>query len=175
MPFYPGPGLGGHCIPIDPHYLSWKLKTLNYNARFIELAGEINSQMPEYVVRLCVDGLNRQRKAVNGSSILVLGAAYKSNVNDCRESPAIDIMELLRRQGGEVHYCDPHVPELRLDHETLQSQPFEASVLAAHDLVVVATDHRLFDPALIAAHARLVVDSRNLMRDHADPERIIKL
>jgi UDP-N-acetyl-D-glucosamine dehydrogenase len=175
MPFFPGPGLGGHCIPIDPHYLSWKLKTLNYNARFIELAGEINSQMPAYVVSMCAEALNRHKKAVNGSRILVLGVAYKKNVDDCRESPALDIMELLRRRGGVMSYADPHVPSVRFNGETMTGVPLDRSHLEAADLVLVATDHSAFDPALIAAHAPLVVDARNLLRNHPDPERILKL
>jgi UDP-N-acetyl-D-glucosamine dehydrogenase len=175
MPFYPGPGLGGHCIPIDPHYLSWKLKTLNYNARFIELAGEINSQMPEYIVTLCAEALNEHKKAVNGSSILMLGVAYKRDVNDCRESPALDIIELLRRRGAAISYADPHVPSIGLDDEILESVSCDEASLAAADLVVVATDHSAFDTALIASKSRLVVDARNLLKNYPDPERIKKL
>ncbi|NRA97626.1 MAG: nucleotide sugar dehydrogenase [Planctomycetes bacterium] len=175
MPFFPGPGLGGHCIPIDPHYLSWKLKTLNYNARFIELAGEINSQMPGYVVDLCAEALNRVKKPINGSRILVLGVAYKKDVDDCRESPALDILQLIARRGGEVCYSDPHVPQVRLEERTLESLPCDKDHLGKADLVVIATDHSAFDPALIASAARLVVDARNLLKGHPDPARIVKL
>jgi len=175
MPFFPGPGLGGHCIPIDPHYLSWKLKTLNYNARFIELAGEINSQMPGYVVDLCSDALNNAKKAINGSRILVLGVAYKKDVDDCRESPALDIIELLAGRGGDVCYSDPHVPQVQVDGETLESLPCDEDQLRSADLVVVATDHSAFDPSLISSAAALVVDARNLLKEHPDPKRIVKL
>ncbi len=175
MPFYPGPGLGGHCIPIDPHYLSWKLKSLNYNAKFIEMAGEINSQMPDYVVELGAHALNGHRKAVNGSKVLVLGVAYKKNVDDCRESPALDIIQLLRRRGADVSYADPHVPSIALDGARLEAVPCDAAHLRAADLVVVATDHAAFDPALIARESRLVVDSRNLLKNHPDSARIVKL
>ena len=175
MPFFPGPGLGGHCIPIDPHYLSWKLKTLNYNARFIELAGEVNSQMPDYMVDLCAEALNRVRKSINGSRILVLGVAYKRDVSDCRESPALDILQMLRERGGEMSYADPHVPSIRFDGGTLEAVAADAEQLAAADLVVVATDHSAFDPALVASTAPLVVDGRNLLKDHPDPDRILKL
>lgn len=175
MPFYPGPGLGGHCIPIDPHYLSWKLKTLNYNARFIELAGEVNSSMPAYVVGLCTEALNSVKKPLNGSRVLVLGVAYKKNVSDARESPALDILELLRRQGAEVSYADPHVPALRLDGLELTAVPADAGHLRAADLVVVATDHDRFDRRLVATESRLVVDARNFLAGHEGTGRIWKL
>ena len=175
MPFFPGPGLGGHCIPIDPHYLSWKLKTLNYNARFIELAGEINSSMPAYVVSLCAEALNSARKAVNGSKVLILGVAYKKNVSDCRESPALDIMELLRRRGAEISYADPHVPTLRTDGTVLEAVPLDAEALRAADLVVVATDHDAFDRDLVARESAMIVDARNFLKGFESCGRIIKL
>ena len=175
MPFFPGPGLGGHCIPIDPHYLSWKLKTLNYNARFIELAGEINSQMPDYVVGLCAEALNTAKKAVNGSDILVLGVAYKKDVDDCRESPALDILQLLARMGANITYSDPHVDSIRLDGDTLSSVPCDEAHLSAADLVVIATNHSAFDAAKIADSAQLVVDGRNLLKGHEVPGKIFKL
>lgn len=162
MPFYPGPGLGGHCIPIDPHYLSWKLKTLNYNARFIELASEINGSMPYYVVNKVADALNMQRKALNGSRVLVLGVAYKPDVDDVRESPALDIMHLLVEKGVEILYHDPFVPELK--HEgvpELSSSELSAKLLAEVDCVVIATDHASYDWEWIAQHANLIVDTRN--------------
>lgn len=167
MPFYPGPGLGGHCIPIDPHYLSWKLRTLNYTARFIELAAEVNSHMPDYVVGKVGDALNAERKAINGSRVLVLGVAYKRDVGDVRESPALDILHLLSQRGAEVSYHDPYVPSLRREGVALDSSPLTEAALAAADCVVVVTDHRAFDWAWIGARARLIVDTRNAVRQHA--------
>jgi UDP-N-acetyl-D-glucosamine dehydrogenase len=162
MPFYPGPGLGGHCIPIDPLYLSWKLKTLKYNARFITLADEINSSMPELVVVLVADALNDRKKAVRGSRVLVSGVAYKRDIEDVRESPALDILELLHRRGAEVAYSDPFVPSLRLvDHE-LKSVPIEEA--GKYDCVVIATDHSSVDYAALVDRAQLVVDTRNATR-----------
>jgi len=161
MPFYPGPGLGGHCIPIDPLYLSWKLKLLNYNARFIELASEINASMPEYVVTKISRALNQNRKPVNGSKILILGAAYKKNISDLRESPALDIIRLLELDGAEVSYCDPHAPELRLDDHTLLARELTGELLEGQDCVVIVTDHASFDYDLIARKSPLLVDCRN--------------
>jgi UDP-N-acetyl-D-glucosamine dehydrogenase len=175
MPFFPGPGLGGHCIPIDPLYLSWKLKTLNYNARFIELAGEINSHMPDHVADLAAQALNASRRSVNGSRVLVLGVAYKRNVSDYRESPALDIMELLRKQGAEVAYSDPHVPQVRLDGSTFRSVPCDETHLGGVDLVIVVTDHAAFDPKLIASASKLVLDTRNLLKGLTGPARIVRL
>ncbi|GAB4245984.1 MAG: nucleotide sugar dehydrogenase [Acidobacteriota bacterium] len=168
MPFYPGPGLGGHCIPIDPLYLSWKMKSLNYNARFIELASEINTEMPEYCVGRIVKILNQRRKAVNGSKILVLGVAYKRDVSDTRESPAIDIIRLLEADGAEVDYHDPHVPELVMDHasgrETKRSVPLTSEAVSAYDLVVLTTDHSAVDYPMVQAHAQVIFDTRNAYR-----------
>jgi len=161
MKFVPGPGLGGHCIPIDPFYLSWKLKTLNYRARFIELAGEVNSEMPRYVVRLVSDALNEKRKAVNGSRILVVGIAYKSDVADVRESPALDIIQLLRKAGAEITYHDPYVPSFRDGPGTLESQPLTPETVRAADCVVVTTRHTGTDFDMIAREAHVIVDSRN--------------
>jgi UDP-N-acetyl-D-glucosamine dehydrogenase len=175
MPFFPGPGLGGHCIPIDPLYLSWKLKTLNYNARFIELAGEVNSHMPDHVAELAALALNAARRSVNGSRVLVLGVAYKRNVSDYRESPALDIMELLRKQGADVAYSDPHVPELRLDGHGMTSVACDERQLASADLVIVVTDHAAFDPKLIAGSSKLVLDTRNLLKGLSGPARIVRL
>jgi UDP-N-acetyl-D-glucosamine dehydrogenase len=169
MPFYPGPGLGGHCIPIDPHYLSWKLKTLHYNARFIELAGEINSSMPDVVVSIVASGLNDAERSVKGARILVLGVAYKRDIDDVRESPALDVISLLRARGADVSYHDPYIPSIRLgeddrgiapaDAPVLRSVPFER--LEGYDAVVIVTDHGVFDYARLAREARLVVDTRN--------------
>lgn len=159
MPFYPGPGLGGHCIPIDPHYLSWKLKTLKYNARFIELAGEINSAMPELVVQRVADALNDRTKPVKGSRILGLGVAYKKDIDDVRESPAIDVLELLMKRGAIVEYHDPHVAEMRLEHQTLQSVPLNK--VESYDCVVIITNHSKLDYLDVCKRAQLVVDTRN--------------
>ena len=159
MKFTPGPGLGGHCIPIDPHYLSWKLKSLDYTARFIELASEVNTSMPAYWAQRVQDALNEAGKAVNGSEVLVLGAAYKKDVSDLRESPALDIMLLLQQKGAKLTYHDPHIPALRHGDLALQSVPDLDAALAAADCVVVATDHSAYDWGQIA-RAGLVVDTR---------------
>jgi UDP-N-acetyl-D-glucosamine dehydrogenase len=163
MKFTPGPGLGGHCIPIDPLYLSWKLKAVNYNARFIELASEINTNMPRYVVGKVQDALNQNRQAINGSRILVLGVAYKPNVSDLRESPALDVIGLLKKKGAVVDYHDPYVPEFR--HESLQMKSvtdLEGAIQQA-DCVVITTDHAAYDWKKILERSKLVVDSRNAL------------
>ncbi|MEA3345054.1 MAG: nucleotide sugar dehydrogenase [Chloroflexota bacterium] len=161
MTFYPGPGLGGHCIPIDPHYLAWKLKTVNYNARFIQLASEINAAMPHYVMDKVFEALNEEGKAVKGSRILLLGVAYKRDVSDIRESPALDILRLLKAKGAMVSYHDPHVPHLRLDDIAMDSVTLDADALASADCVVVVTDHSDYDWDWIAGNSRLLVDTRN--------------
>lgn len=175
VPYYPGPGLGGHCIPIDPFYLTWKAREYGINTRFIELAGEVNSSMPEFVVGKVAEGLNGHRKAVNGSNILVLGIAYKKNVDDMRESPSVEIMSQLRQLGARLDYSDPHVPvfpHMRRYRFDLQSIQLTADILAGYDCVVLATDHDGFDYELIGHHARLVVDTRGRYRARA--ENIIK-
>lgn len=174
MPFYPGPGLGGHCIPIDPQYLSWKLRTLNYTARFIELAAEVNSHMPDYVVSKVGDALNAERKAINGSRVLVLGVAYKRDVGDVRESPALDVIHLLQQRGAEVSYHDPYVGSLRREGMDMDSSPLTDAALAAADCVVVVTDHSAFDWAYIGARARLIVDTRNALQGYA-AQRVVTL
>ncbi|HVV17054.1 MAG TPA: nucleotide sugar dehydrogenase [Polyangia bacterium] len=170
MPFYPGPGLGGHCIPIDPLYLSWKLKTLKYNARFISLADEVNSSMPEFVEVMVADALNARRKAVRGSRILVCGVTYKRDIDDVRESPALDIIELLQRRGAEVNYSDPYAPTLRIGEHEMKSVPIETA--GTYDCVLITTDHRNVDYAALCDRAQLVVDTRNATRalreKHAD-------
>lgn len=168
--YYPGPGLGGHCIPIDPFYLTWKAREYGLHTRFIELSGEINKAMPEYVVSKLMDGLNNNGKALKGSRVLVLGIAYKKNVDDMRESPSVEIMELLEAKGAVVAYSDPHVPvfpKMREHHFTLSSEPLTADNLASFDAVVLATDHEKFDYELIQASARLIVDSRGKYRTPA--------
>ncbi len=165
--YYPGPGLGGHCIPIDPFYLTWKAREYGLHTRFIELSGEVNQAMPEYVVGKLMDGLNERGLALKGSRVLVLGIAYKKNVDDMRESPSVEIMELIEAKGGIVAYSDPHVPvfpDMREHHFKLSSEALTAENLASFDAVVLATDHDKFDYALIQANARLLVDSRGKYR-----------
>ena len=163
MKFTPGPGVGGHCIPLDPHYLAWKMRTLNYRTRFIELAGEINAEMPEYWVAQVVDRLNEQGKAARGSTVLVVGVAYKKDIEDIRESPAIDIIQLLQQRGATVVYHDPFVSHLEEDSVDLRSVPLTQAQLAAADCVIVVTDHSKVDYALVARHARRVVDTRHVL------------
>jgi UDP-N-acetyl-D-glucosamine dehydrogenase len=172
MPFYPGPGLGGHCIPIDPFYLSWKTKQAGIEARFIELAGYINGQMPHFVVDKVQNALNDAGKPVKGSRILVMGISYKRDIDDMRESPALDVMLLLQRRGGVVSYCDPYVPALNLDGLTLESVPLESA--AGADCVVIITDHRAFDYKLLLEKAPLIVDSRNALKGMVSP-KIVRL
>ncbi len=165
--YYPGPGLGGHCIPIDPFYLTWKAREYGLHTRFIELSGEINKAMPEYVVGKLMDGLNGRGQALKGSRVLVLGIAYKKNVDDMRESPSVEIMELIESKGGIVAYSDPHVlvfPKMREHHFELSSEALTANSLASFDAVVLATDHDKFDYGLIQEHARLLIDSRGKYR-----------
>lgn len=165
MAFQPGPGIGGHCIPLDPHYLAWKMKTLDYKARLVELAGEVNREMPAYVVGKVQDALNRHRKAMNGAQVLVLGVAYKRDVDDVRESPALDVLRLLEEKGAEVRYHDPHVAEVVEGDRTWQSVALSDEVLAAADCVVIVTDHRAVDYGRVLQCSRLVVDTRNTLRD----------
>lgn len=167
-PYYPGPGLGGHCIPIDPFYLTWKAREYGLNTRFIELAGELNSSMPEYVVSKLVWGLNEQAKSVKGSRILILGVAYKKNVDDMRESPSAEIMELLEEKGAIIAYSDPHVPRfppMRRYSFSLESQVINKEMLSNFDAVVVATNHDAFDYELIRRSASLIIDSRGVYRE----------
>jgi len=175
VPYYPGPGLGGHCIPIDPFYLTWKAREYGVHTRFIELAGEVNASMPDYVVGKIAAALNSRRKSIMGSRILVLGIAYKKNVDDMRESPSVILMEKLRERGAEVAYSDPHIPvfpKLREHHFDLSSVALTPATLAQYDCVVVATDHDRFDYATIAKNARLIVDSRGKFLEAA--ENVVK-
>ena len=164
QPFYPGPGLGGHCIPIDPFYLTWKARQYGMTTRFIELAGEINTAMPEYVVAKVAEALNTRKKAIHGSKILVLGLAYKKNVDDIRESPSIVLIEMLKRRGAKVDYNDPYVartPKQRKHDLGMVSKKLTATGLANYDCVLIATDHSVYDYAWIVRHAKLIVDTRN--------------
>ncbi len=174
MPFYPGPGLGGHCIPIDPFYLSWKAKQSGFESRFIELAGHTNSAMPHFVVSKIGDALNLQEKSINGSTVLVLGVAYKRDIDDIRESPSLDVMALLMQKGAHVQYSDPYVPSLTnanwhgspdLD-QPMKSEPLTAATIASADCVAILTDHRVVDYAMVQHAARVIVDTRNAIAGH---------
>ena len=185
MPFYPGPGIGGHCIPLDPHYLSWKARQHGFDSRFISLAEEVNSRMPEHVVQLVSDGLNDERKAMKGSNVLLLGVAYKKDVNDVRESPALSIIDRLRAKGANVRYHDPFVSEVRFDDahtdvsgEPLESVPLTDEELRAADCVIIVTDHSEIDYKRICSLAPLIVDTRNALNGDVRREssaRIIRL
>ena len=185
MPFYPGPGIGGHCIPLDPHYLSWKARQHGFDSRFIGLAEEVNSRMPEHVVQLVADGLNDAEKPLKGSRVLLLGAAYKKDINDVRESPALSIIDLLRRKGARVNYHDPFVAELRFDDahtqdggDPLQSIPLTDEELRASDCVVIVTDHSQINYKRVTELAPLIVDTRNALGGELRREsraRIIRL
>ncbi len=179
MPFYPGPGLGGHCIPIDPFYLTWKAKEVGRPTRFIELAGEVNTQMPEYVVRRLSLALNDVGKPVKGSRVLVLGLAYKANVDDTRESPSFELIERLRELGAHVDYADPHVPQtvpVRKHDLGMTSVELTPENLASYDAVLISTAHDAFDWDAVAKHARLIIDSRNAMkgREESLGDRLVK-
>ncbi|MDE2485364.1 MAG: nucleotide sugar dehydrogenase [candidate division NC10 bacterium] len=175
--FYPGPGLGGHCIPIDPFYLTWKAREYGMTTRFIELAGEINHAMPVWVVGKVVDALNRKGKSLNGANVLVLGVAYKPDIDDQRESPALEILSLLRQQGAQVNYSDPYVPRCHSHRHypglNLTALPFTAETLEAQDVVILVTNHTAFDLDLIRCHARLIVDTRNAFKG-IPPDKVIK-
>jgi UDP-N-acetyl-D-glucosamine dehydrogenase len=176
MKFTPGPGIGGHCIPLDPHYLAWKMRTLNYKTRFIDLASEINSQMPAFVVEKVSQALNLDRKPLNGSRVLILGVAYKRDIEDVRESPALDVIRLLEEQGAEVSYHDPHVPVLREGEHEYTGVALTPAVLGAADAVVVITDHQGVDYQSVADHAGVIIDARNVTgRLRPSRARIISL
>ncbi|OLA97608.1 MAG: UDP-N-acetyl-D-glucosamine dehydrogenase [Candidatus Rokubacteria bacterium 13_2_20CM_69_15_2] len=175
MPFYPGPGLGGHCLPSDPHYLSWRVRLEGYEPRFIAFADEINRQMPAYVVQLVADAFNDRGRAVRGARVLVLGVAYKPNVADTRDSPAIEIIQTLLAKGARVAYHDPLVPSLTLDRTTLESIAWRDADLAGRDLVLILTGHRGYDWGAIVREARLVVDTRNATADVPPAPHVIRL
>jgi UDP-N-acetyl-D-glucosamine dehydrogenase len=169
MPFYPGPGLGGHCIPIDPYYLSWKARQNGFECRFIELAGHINSAMPDYVVERVADALNTVKKPINGSRVHLFGVAYKKDVNDLRESPALDILTLLSKRGAVLSYSDPYIPDLRHGGHTLTAVDPTAALQARPDCAVIATDHSVFDYDAIVRSGVLTVDSRNALKGRTAP------
>jgi UDP-N-acetyl-D-glucosamine dehydrogenase len=168
MPFYPGPGLGGHCIPVDPFYLSWKAREYDFSTRFIELAGEVNTAMPYHVVDAVASALNQREKSIKGARVLVLGVAYKKDVDDLRESPTLKIMELLAKRGAKLDYNDPYFPQLHkmrhYDYSSMKSVPLNPQALSSYDCVVIATDHSSYDYAAIVDAAKLVVDTRNVTR-----------
>ena len=172
MPFFPGPGLGGHCIPIDPFYLSWKSKQSGIEARFIELAGYINGQMPHFVATKVQNALNEEGKAVKGSKIVIYGVAYKRDIDDVRESPALDIIHLLKKRGAEIQYVDPYIPQIRLEHETLHASSMD--VIGEADCVVIVTDHKQFDYKALVRDAKLIVDTRNALKG-VQSEKIFRL
>jgi UDP-N-acetyl-D-glucosamine dehydrogenase len=174
MPFYPGPGLGGHCIPIDPFYLSWKARQSGFECRFIELAGHVNGAMPEYVVERVVDALNDARKSVNGSRIHLYGVAYKRDVNDMRESPALDIIELLIRRGATISYSDPYVPVLKEGTQAFEAVAEAEALQRRPDCVVLCTDHSSFDWRALVASGVPIVDTRNALHAFAAPN-IVRL
>ena len=173
MPFYPGPGIGGHCIPVDPLYLSWKIRLTGYEAQFIGLADQINRNMPEHVVTLVSDSLNERAKAIRGSSVLVMGITYKADVNDIRESPALEIIEMLAKKGARVSYADPFTPQLALDGHKLTAVTPTPEALAAADCVLILTNHSSFDYAAIADRASLVVDTRNALKRYRGSKKSI--
>jgi UDP-N-acetyl-D-glucosamine dehydrogenase len=165
LPFYPGPGLGGHCIPVDPYYLTWKAKMNGAEPRLIELAGAINSHMPEFTVRGIADALNERRKCLKGAKILGVGVAYKRDTNDVRESPALSVLEELRAKGAAIHYSDPYVPAITIKGQPLKSLSLTSEFLQSMDCVAILTDHSQFDYGMIAGAASLIYDTRNAMRN----------
>jgi UDP-N-acetyl-D-glucosamine dehydrogenase len=173
MPFYPGPGIGGHCIPVDPLYLSWKVRLTGYEAQFIALADQVNRAMPAHVVGLVVDSLNERGRALRSASVLVLGVTYKPDVNDVRESPALEIIEMLERKGAHVSYADPFTPQLTVDGLKLTAVEPTAEAIAAADCVLIVTNHSAFDYCTIAQRAALVVDTRNALKAFKSTTRSI--
>jgi UDP-N-acetyl-D-glucosamine dehydrogenase len=176
MPFYPGPGIGGHCIPVDPSYLSWKMRSMNYRARFIELATDINSSMPKYVYRLALTTLNKADKVIQKSKILLLGMTYKRNIDDLRESPALDVFELLHEAGADVSYHDSYAPEFNFDNKVVHSVELTKDALNNADLVIILTDHSSVDYDEVCQQARLILDTRNATKNvNAPSAHIVKL
>jgi UDP-N-acetyl-D-glucosamine dehydrogenase len=174
MPFYPGPGLGGHCIPIDPFYLSWKARASGFEARFIELAGHVNGHMPDHVIELVAEALNGHGKAVRGSKVLVLGVAYKADIDDVRESPSLDIMEKLRERGAKIEFCDPFVPSIKFAGGVMKSVPFTAASLKRFDCAVIATAHKSFHYPSVLAWSKAIVDTRNALKGKKS-KKIVRL
>ena len=174
MPFYPGPGLGGHCIPIDPFYLSWKARASGFEARFIELAGHVNGHMPDHVIELVSEALNMKGRGIRSSKVLVLGVAYKADINDVRESPSLDIMEKLRERGAKIDYCDPFVPSIKFAGGTMRSVPFTATSLKRFDCVVIATAHKNVSYSKALSWSKAIVDTRNALKGKTS-KKIVRL
>ncbi len=177
MPFFPGPGLGGHCIPIDPFYLTWKAREFEFHTKFIELAGEVNTQMPYYVVTRTMEALNKHKKTLNGAKVLVLGVAYKKDIDDMRESPSLRVISLLKEQGAEVEFHDPYVPVLHAEHGfkyDMTSVPLTDENVANADAVMILTDHSNIDYAKLVENAKVVVDTRNACKNITKREKIVK-
>jgi UDP-N-acetyl-D-glucosamine dehydrogenase len=174
MPFYPGPGLGGHCIPIDPFYLSWKARQYDFHTEFIELSGKINENMPYYVVQRLMQALNEHRKPLADSRVMILGVAYKSDIDDMRESPAIRVAELLLDRDAEIVYHDPYVPQFTVRGESLRSEPLTAESVAAADAVLVITGHTSVDYHLVVRNASLILDTRNTLASFED-DKVVRL
>ncbi len=170
LPFYPGPGLGGHCIPIDPYYLSWKARSVGFEARFIELAGQVNSFMPTHVVSRAVDALNDSGKALKGARVVILGVAYKKNIDDLRESPALDIMNRLMDKGAQLSFADPYINTLDLGERSFTAVEAAPDLLRMADLVIIVTDHDSFDYDMIVANAPLILDTRNALKGKNGPK-----
>jgi UDP-N-acetyl-D-glucosamine dehydrogenase len=175
MAFSPGPGIGGHCLPSDPHYLSWRTRLAGYEAKFIAFADEINGGMPRYVVQLAADALNDRTKAVKGSRILALGVAYKAGVGDIRDSPALEIIEHLLARGAQLEYADPRVPQIQVGGHLLKSVSWTQADLSAYDLVVLLTAHPEFEPARLVRESRLVLDTRNATGALGEVRHVIKI
>lgn len=175
MPFYPGPGVGGHCIPIDPIYLSWKARMNGFEARFIDLASQVNSEMPEYVVSKVIEGLNYHKKPVRCSKILLVGVAYKKDVKDLRESPALEIIDILMKKGALVSYYDPYLPYLKIQGINLKSVPFDKTSFVDSDCVIITTDHSNVDYGAIAKNSKLVIDTRNVFKGSKDRSNIVRI
>jgi len=173
MPFYPGPGLGGHCIPVDPYYLTWKTRLNGCESRLIELASHINDQMPAYVIRAIGDALNKKRKCLNGAKILALGVAYKRNTNDIRESPALNILSGLHDKGAAIFFSDPYVPSIQIQEKTISSIDLTPALLQSMDLVSILTDHSSFDYSMIAKHSPLIFDTRNALQNFATTDLML--
>ena len=173
MPFYPGPGLGGHCIPIDPYYLTWKARMNGCEPRLIELAGHINSQMPAFTVRLIADALNEKGKTLKGSRILALGVSYKRDTNDVRESPALQVLEGLHGKGASTYFSDPYVSSINIKENTIKSIDLTAETLRSMDCVVILTDHSSVDYALVAKFSRLIVDTRNALQGYSRSDVVV--
>ncbi|MBN2452737.1 MAG: nucleotide sugar dehydrogenase [Candidatus Omnitrophica bacterium] len=175
MPFYPGPGVGGHCIPVDPIYLSWKARVHGFEARFIDLASHVNSKMPQYVVRKTIEGLNSEKKALNGSRVLIVGVAYKKDVKDLRESPALEIIEMLVNKGADVSYYDPFFPYLKIHNINLHCSKFSRGTFRSADCVIIVTDHTAVDYDFIVKNSKLIIDTRNVLKNTVKRGKIIRL